>query len=292
MALQRKRKTRMYEPWGYRDENNYQSSDSIYENELDDFFASASYVKDDNKIHFANKNGEDVATLNVDDFVQQGQIIEKVWYEDGKLYIKFTNGDLVTIDIGGLIPDYEFKDGLQESDGVVSLAIDPSSEKWITVSENGVKIDGIQSEIDRLDEKIDDEQAARESSDEELNTKIEDETARAIEAEEALNERIDEIASGSTSEKLDELIEKLGYDNNDTLETNNEHDVAFGEYNLNNETTEPSGKTVFSVGIGTSDDDRKNAIEVRKDGEVYLWIEGEYMSINKLLGQIAHELYD
>lgn len=256
MALQRKRKTRMYEPWGYRDENNYQSSDSIYENELDDFFASASYVKDDNKIHFANKNGEDVATLNVDDFVQQGQIIERVWYEDGKLYIKFTNGDLVTIDIGGLIPDYEFKDGLQESDGVVSLAIDPSSEKWITVSENGVKIDGIQSEIDRLDE------------------------------------RIDEIASGSSSEKLDELIEKLGYDDNDTLETNNEHDVAFGEYNLNNETTEPSGKTVFSVGIGTSDDDRKNAIEVRKDGEVYLWIEGEYMSINKLLGQIAHELYD
>ena len=291
MALQ-KRKTRMYEPWGYREENEYQSSDSIYENELDDFFASASYVKDDNKIHFANKNGKDVATLNVDDFVQPGQIIERVWYEDGKLYIKFTNGDLVTIDIGGLIPDYEFKDGLKETDGVVSLAIDPSTEKWITVSENGVKIDGIQSEIDRLDEKIDDEQAARESSDEELNTKIEDETARAIEAEEALNERIDAIESGSTSEKLDELIEKLGYDDNDTLETNNEHDVAFGEYNLNNETTEPSGKTVFSVGIGTSDDDRKNAIEVRKDGEVYLWIEGEYMSINKLLGQIAHELYD
>lgn len=282
----------MYEPWGYREENEYQSSDSIYENELDDFFASASYVKDDNKIHFANKNGKDVATLNVDDFVQPGQIIERVWYEDGKLYIKFTNGDLVTIDIGGLIPDYEFKDGLKETDGVVSLAIDPSTEKWITVSENGVKIDGIQSEIDRLDEKIDDEQAARESSDEELNTKIEDETARAIEAEEALNERIDAIESGSTSEKLDELIEKLGYDDNDTLETNNEHDVAFGEYNLNNETTEPSGKTVFSVGIGTSDDDRKNAIEVRKDGEVYLWIEGEYMSINKLLGQIAHELYD
>ena len=277
----------MYEPWGYRDENNYQSSDSIYENELDDFFASASYVKDDNKIHFANKNGKDVATLNVDDFVQPGQIIERVWYEDGKLYIKFTNGDLVTIDIGGLIPDYEFKDGLKETDRVVSLAIDPSTEKWITVSENGVKIDGIQSEIDRLDEKIDDEQATRESSDEELNTKIEDETARAIEAEKALNDRIDEMSSGSTLEKLDELIEKLGYDDN-----NNEHDVAFGEYNLNNETTEPSGKTVFSVGIGTSDDDRKNAIEVRKDGEVYLWIEGEYMSINKLLGQIAHELYD
>ena len=48
MALQRKRKTRMYEPWGYRDENNYQSSDSIYENELDDFFFCLLYVKADN----------------------------------------------------------------------------------------------------------------------------------------------------------------------------------------------------------------------------------------------------
>jgi hypothetical protein len=29
-----------------------------------------------------------------------------------------------------------------------------------------------------------------------------------------------------------------------------------------------------------------------KNGDVYLWIEGEFMNINKLLGQIAHEVYD
>jgi len=45
------------------------------------------------------------------------------------------------------------------------------------------------------------------------------------------------------------------------------------------------------VGNGTSDEDRKNAIEIRKDGTVYMWVEGEYMNINRLLAMLAHEIY-
>lgn len=88
------------------------------------------------------------------------------------------------------------------------------------------------------------------------------------------------------------LIEKLGYKNNDTLITNNEHEVAFGEYNVSHESEESSGQTIFSIGNGTDGENRSNAVEVRKNGDVYLWIEGEFMNINKLLGQIAHEVYD
>jgi hypothetical protein len=29
-----------------------------------------------------------------------------------------------------------------------------------------------------------------------------------------------------------------------------------------------------------------------KNGDLYLWVEGEFMNVNKLLGQIAHEIYD
>jgi hypothetical protein len=91
---------------------------------------------------------------------------------------------------------------------------------------------------------------------------------------------------------LDELVEKLGYKDNDTLQRTNEHEVAFGEYNISNTSEDTSGQTIFSIGNGTDDDNRSNAIEVRKNGDVYLWIEGEFMNINKLLGQIAHEVYD
>lgn len=90
---------------------------------------------------------------------------------------------------------------------------------------------------------------------------------------------------------LASVIEKLGYTNNDTLITTNEHEVAFGEYNVSNTSEEPSGQTIFSIGNGTSDEERSNAVEVMKNGDVYLWIEGEFMNVNQLLSQIAHEIY-
>lgn len=398
--MQKKRKTRMYEPWGYRDENNYQSADIIKENDLDSFFAKVNYNRDDNKIHFSNRDGLEVGNLDVNEFIKSDQIVERAWYEDGNIYIKFTNGDLITIDVKKILDENEFKDGLQVIDGMVSVKKDPTSERWLTVSIDGVKVSGIQAEIDRLDERIDDEitratseehriegrlndeitratneenrinskldaeitratqteqsinhrvdvlndeldaeESIREANDAALDlrittetndrisvvtaernraeaaenalgnritnetnratsaetfldTKIEQEASRAIAAEEALDERIDEIISGSPLERLDELIEKLGYKDNDTLNLTNEHEVAFGEWNVSNTDVNPSGQTIFSIGVGTSAHDRKNAIEVRKDGTVYMWVEGDLMSVNQLLGQIAHEVYD
>lgn len=406
-----KRKTRMYEPWGYRDQDNYQSTESIIENDFGEFFADVNYKREDNKIHFKNKDGKEVANLDVNEFVKSDQIVERAWYENGNIYIKFTNGDLITIDVKEILDENEFADGLQVNDGVVSVLRDLTSERWLTVSEDGVKVSGIQAEIDRLDERIDNEidratseeerieikldkeiqdriddvnaeenrakaeeqridtklsneitratqteqvinhrvdtlndeldaeESIRESNDaaiglrittetndrisavnaertraeaaeqalgnsitneisratnaeSSLDEKISQETERAIAKEEELDNKIDEIISGSPIERLDELIEKLGYQNNDTLVTTNEHEVAFGEWNVSNTDVEPSGQTVFSVGIGTSAHDRKNAIEVMKDGSVFMWVEGEYLDITKILGQLVHEVYD
>ena len=82
-----KRKTRMYEPWGYRDENNYESSEIIRENDLESFFSDVNYNKDDNKIHFQNKDGEEVASLDVNEFVKSDSIIDHTEYKDGILKI-------------------------------------------------------------------------------------------------------------------------------------------------------------------------------------------------------------
>lgn len=405
------RKPRMYEPWGYQEENNYQSDEIIHENDLDSFFSDTEYVKDDNKIYFYNRDGNEVAELDVSEFVKSDSIIEKTEYSDGILKITFTNGDVITIDLTQLLDENEFKDGLIVSDHVVKVLVDPTSERWLTVSQDGVKVSGIQAEIDRLDERIDDEIARATSEEQRIETKLDqeiadriadideeenrakaveqtlttnlnneitratrteqalnsrvdtlndeidaeesireandaalglrittetndrisavtaernraeaaeqalqnaidgevsratsaetelsnaiiDETNRAIAAEQALDERIDEITSGSSFEKLDELIEKLGYKDNDTLERTDEHEVAFGEYNVSNTSVDPSGQTIFSIGIGTSDNDRKNALEVRKDGSVYMWIEGGYVQINNLLAQLTNEVYD
>lgn len=69
-------------------------------------------------------------------------------------------------------------------------------------------------------------------------------------------------------------------------ETRREQDTTTGE-------VIKSGTTVFSVGIGNGNnqEDRKNGMELRADGRLYLWVEGEYMCVNELLEQIAHETY-
>ena len=54
---------------------------------------------------------------------------------------------------------------------------------------------------------------------------------------------------------------------------------------------DPAEQTIFSIGNGTSESDRKNAIEVRKNGDVYMWVEDEYVKVNDLLAMLTHETY-
>ena len=135
------------------------------------------------------------------------------------------------------------------------------------------------------------------------------ETNRATSAETALDAKIDQeiadrIADVDAEEDrataaeteletaLDVLNQKLGYKDNETLQKNGEHEVAFGSYNISNSGDTPADRTIFSIGNGTADDARSNAFEVRENGDVYMWIENDYMQINRLLAMLAHEVYD
>ena len=70
------------------------------------------------------------------------------------------------------------------------------------------------------------------------------------------------------------------------LVTENENEIALGKYNNS------SSDTVFSFGIGTSDADRKNAIEIKKDGNIYIWSEGKYVCLNEIIGRVnVNETY-
>lgn len=111
---------------------------------------------------------------------------------------------------------------------------------------------------------------------------------------EETDEKVAEVDAKAEENKTNiaSLFDKLGYTDNNTLITTNQHEVAFGEYNVSNTSTEPSGQTIFAIGNGTDGDNRSNALEVRKNGDVYMWVEGEYMQINRLLGMLAHEVYD
>lgn len=372
-----------YPPWGYQEENNYESSEIIHENDLNSFFSGVEYNNDDKKIHFLNKDGEERATLDVTEFAPS--VVESTSYDPSTkiLTITFTNGSTVEINMAELIDETEFGDGLTVEGGIVKILIDQSGEPYLSVSEDGIKISGINQAIDdaveieknraesaetelqaaieaegqraqdvesdlqdAIDQEIADriadvdaeearakaaeaaeltratqteqqlnhridvvndeldseesraaaaEQEIRANLANEINNRIADvdaEEARAKASEGELNDKINDIISGNTPiKRLDDLIEKLGYSNNETLVTNNEHEVAFGEWNISNTSDNPSGQTIFSIGNGTDEEHRSNALEIRKNGDVYLLIEDEMMNINILLGQLAHEIY-
>lgn len=69
--------------------------------------------------------------------------------------------------------------------------------------------------------------------------------------------------------KEDSPFEKGDAENSAVLkggdnEATNANEVAIGKYNISNSDTQ------FSIGIGTSDTDRKNAIEVKQNGDIYI----------------------
>ena len=107
--------------------------------------------------------------------------------------------------------------------------------------------------------------------------------------ESAITTSSEQIEKNKTN--IETLFDRLGYTDNDTIVTKNEHEVAFGSYNESHSGETPGAQTAFSIGIGTDDENRKNAVEVMKNGDVYMWVEGEFMCINTLLGQLAHETY-
>ncbi len=180
-----KRKTRMYEPWGYQDENNYESSEIIHENDLASFFADVNYNKDDNKIHFQNKDGEEVGSLDVNEFVKSDSIIDHTEYADGILKIFFTNGDVITINLSELLDENEFKDGLVIDGHVVKVLIDGESDKYLSVSENGVKVAGVEADIEA-------EKTRAEGEEQRIEAKLDGEISRAIAEEERIDAKLDQ----------------------------------------------------------------------------------------------------
>lgn len=64
------------------------------------------------------------------------------------------------------------------------------------------------------------------------------------------------------------------------LVAENENEIALGKYNKS------SDDTVFSFGIGTSESDRKNAVEIKNDGKIYLWSEEKYVCLNEIIGRV------
>ena len=80
---------------------------------------------------------------------------------------------------------------------------------------------------------------------------------------------------------------------------NNRSEHAMGEFNESNKASDTfgdSGNTLFSIGNGTSDTNRKNALEVMQNGDIYIYIKDandveQRICLNDLLTQLLWQTY-
>ena len=103
------------------------------------------------EIQLIGRNGIVISRINVADFIKDG-ILNGVKLEtrDGQPYLIFTfnTGEVIELDVKELIDVYVAGDGIQIIDNVVSIKRDPTSDNFLSVSPDGLKISGIQSAID------------------------------------------------------------------------------------------------------------------------------------------------
>lgn len=235
-------KQRMYEPYGYDEENDYMSKrlqieddlrvsrendvkefhsiDDLYDKHNSEVFATAYYDNDLESVIFKNMDGNAICSIKMTDIFPSKLVKSAEYDKDTQhLVITFDNDDKIDIDLNDLINNLEAGDGLILDNAKFAVLIASDSEKFVsgtgesflTVDANGVKISHIQEAIDVEKERALEaervEREARINQDNVLLGLINAEKSRAISEETRIETKLDnEIADRNTH--------------------NNEHDAA------------------------------------------------------------------
>lgn len=184
-------------------------------------------------------------------------------------------------------------------------------EREISGKADKAYVDNVKNDIlNTIDGKIDVETQRAKNEELRLASNIAGETARAIGRERNLisatthlgniiaamtdwngDDRIDYTDEGNgiidvMHRELHDVKESIA-NVSEGLETHNDKEAAFGKYNDSHTGFSDAEKTAFSIGIGTSTVDRKNAFEIMKNGDIYMWIGGEYKCLNRIIENLV-----
>ena len=203
---------RIQQPYGYRDNGEYSSEanmlcnaiTSLGKGDMGDLaakvFFGVEYRDDLEAFVFLNSGGTPVATADMKD-VKFSKLIESAAYNPNtkNIDIIFENRDVVSISTDGIVPFTAFKDGLEKTDDTVKVKIDPNSDEYLTLSENGVKVSGIKGKITTIETSINNEISDRESNDTALSEKIDNEKGAREQNDKKIWDAIGEVSSSVTS---------------------------------------------------------------------------------------------
>lgn len=91
-----------------------------------------------------------IELVDEDDKGTKGQFLKYTYYDaESKVQSVYVN-------VSAFLVESEFKNGfdVNASSGVINVKIDPTSDEYLTVGENGVKLFGVKTKFDSLDEEL------------------------------------------------------------------------------------------------------------------------------------------
>ena len=104
------------------------------------------------KIQLLGINDAKIAEIDATDFIKDG-MVNKVEFDPTSKILTITfntdsGKEAITVNLSSLVDTYTAGNGIAIAGNVVSVKRDPNSEKFLSVGTNGVKISGVQDEID------------------------------------------------------------------------------------------------------------------------------------------------
>lgn len=156
--------------------------------------SSVELVQDvDNQLHYELMvDGVVKGDINI----PKDQFLKNVEYDDTTKELVFTfdttDGEKVTkVNIGELVDTYEAGNGLELNGNIFSIKLDPSSQSYIQVTSDGIKIIAIDEAISEINGKITAEETRASGVEAKLRTDVDYEYERALEAEANINNALE-----------------------------------------------------------------------------------------------------
>ena len=236
-------RVRIYEPYGFGESYQYESIPTRLDNELSESqandskqFASVAYNEDAKALIFKNVGNVEQGRVYLKDIIGLETLIERAYYDENtkELVIVFNEekSDVVRIPLDKIIDVTEAGNGLVQDGGKFHVLIDPKSEDYLSVSQNGVKVSGVNDAINLA---VTTEESRAVGKEDELNQKIVDETSRATTSEKDLNDglhaeiRNRENSDNALSNRIDTVQSNIETETRNRIDGDNAIKAIIGD---------------------------------------------------------------
>lgn len=234
---------------------------------------STTYDAENNLLIFTDDNDNEIK-VNLTDLIEDADLVQRQLFDDFKDEVNSFSSDVETFSSETENKINNLKEDVDNKFYVVSKSVNDVNDKLEDFK------DETSEKFTSLGKTIEDKSYVVSKALNELKDDLEDAIDESMVIKGMGENSLTLKDSGSIAKGKNSLALGTG------VVALNDYEISLGKYN------DSTNDTAFSFGIGSSENDRKNAIEIKNDGRIYMWSEGHYVCLNEIIGRVdVNETY-